>query len=271
MKRFEDRVAVVTGGGSGIGRATCLALAVRGCDVAVVDVSRTGAERTAELVGRLGRLATVHRVDVADREAVDALADEVEARHGRCDILVNNAGVTTAGALEDDLVDDMAWMVDINLWGVVHGCRAFLPMLRRVDEAHIVNLSSMAGLLGLPRNVMYSATKGAVRAFSEGLRSELIATPIGVTVVMPGAIGTNIIDSARGSDAARLAGLGSKGPGRELLTRPSTVARRIVDGIRHDRARVVVGVDAHLLSLSSRLLPGRSGLIGRAVGLVGDR
>ncbi|MBS1838795.1 MAG: SDR family NAD(P)-dependent oxidoreductase [Actinobacteria bacterium] len=162
----------------------------------------------------------------------------------------------------------MEWMTDINVWGVVHGCRAFLPLLREADEAHIVNVSSMAGLLGFPQNVIYSMTKGAVRSFSEGLRSELIGTPIGVTVVMPGAIDTNIISAARGTQAARLASQQSNELGRRLLTRPSTVARRIVDGIRRDRARVVVGPDAHLIDLSARLLPGRSGLIGRAVGLL---
>ena len=267
MQVFEDRVAVVTGGGSGIGRETCLALAVRGCDVAVVDISTDGAQETAALVERLGRRATVHRTDVADLDAMLALADAVRSEHGGCNVVVNNAGVTMAGSFEEDPVEDMAWMVGINVWGVVHGCRAFLPLLREADEGHIVNISSMAGLLGLPQNAVYSLTKGAVRLFSEGLRSELISTSIGVTVVMPGAIDTNIIASARGSQAERLSGL-SSGVGTRLLTSPRTVARRIVRGIQRDRARVVVGPDAHLMSLSSRLVPGRSGLIGRAVSLV---
>lgn len=268
MKHFDDRTAVVTGGGSGIGRATCLALAVRGCDVAVADVSTAGAEATAELVRRLGRRATVHRTDVADPIAVQDLAAAVRDGHGRCNVLVNNAGVTTAGPFELDEVADMEWMTGINLWGVVHGCRAFLPLLREADEAHIVNVSSMAGLLGFPQNVVYSMTKGAIRSFSEGLRSELIGSPIGVTVVMPGAIDTNIITSARGTQAERLARTQSNERARRLLTKPSTVARRIVDGIRRDRARVVVGPDAHLIDLSARLLPGRSGLIGRAAALI---
>ena len=133
---------------------------------------------------------------------MESLADDVVDTHGGCNILVNNAGVTSAGAFEDESLDDLHWIVDINLWGVVHGCRAFLPALRRADEAHIVNMSSMVGLLGLPHNASYSLTKGAVRGFTEALRSELITTSIGVTAVFPGAIRTDITNHARGAKPA---------------------------------------------------------------------
>ena len=137
---------------------------------------------------------------------------------------MNNAGVTSAGAFEDESLDDLHWIVDINMWGVVHGCRAFLPELRRADEAHIVNLSSMVGLLGLGHNASYSLTKGAVRGFTEALRSELVTTSIGVTAVFPGAIRTDITNTARGGEASRLAQMGNSRFAPLAMRPPSAVA-----------------------------------------------
>lgn len=264
MRTIEGRVAAVTGAGSGIGRATCEALAHRGATVAVIDISEPRAAETARLVEAAGSTASVHVADVRDAERMEALAFEVTDRHGACHILVNNAGVTSAGAFEDETLDDLHWILDINVWGVVHGCRAFLPALRAADEAHVVNLSSMVGLLGLPHNAAYSLTKGAVRAFSEALRGELVATNVGVTVVFPGAIRTDITNQARGSQADRLASMGRSRFAPLAMRPPSAVARRIVHAIDHDRARVTVGPDARAVDLLMRLYPGRSGLVGRA-------
>ncbi len=191
------------------------------------------------------------------------MRDEVLAAHGGCHILVNNAGVTSGGGFEDESLDDLHWIVDINVWGVVHGCRSFLPALRDAKEAHIVNLSSMVGLLGLPHNVSYSLTKGAVRSFSEALRAELVTTGIGVTVVLPGAIRTDITNTARGSHAAKLASMGRSRLAPLAMRPPAAAARRIVHAIERDRARVTVGPDARAVDLLTRLYPGRSGLIGR--------
>ena len=263
MKRLHGRVAVITGAGSGIGRATSIALAERGCSIAIVDVQAEGAEETAELVRARGTRASVHLADVRDPERMGELPAEIADSLGQCHILINNAGVTAAGAFTDETLDDLRWIVDINVWGMLHACRAFLPMLLEADEAHIVNMSSMVGLLGLPYNASYSLTKGAVRAFSEALRAEMITSSVGVTVVFPGAIHTNITSNARGGQAARIAALGRSRLAPYLMRPPSTVAKKVVSAIERDRARVVVGPDAHGVSALTRVLPGRSGLVGR--------
>lgn len=261
---------MVTGAGSGIGRATSLELARRGVHVAVLDRDQVRAQETAAAVRGLGRHASVHVVDVTDPARMDAVATEVDEAHGACHILVNNAGVTSAGGFEDDSLEDLRWIVDINVWGVVHGCRAFLPALRRADEGHIVNLSSMVGLLGLPHNAAYSLTKGAVRSFSEALRAELVTTDIGVTVVFPGAIRTDITNTARGSHAELLASMGRSRLAPLAMRPPATVARRIVKAIERDRPRLTVGPDARAVDLLARVYPGRSGLIGRVTSRAAD-
>ncbi len=263
MRSITDRVAVVTGAGSGIGRATSVALARRGAHVAVLDISEQRAAQTADLVRAHGRRASVHVADVRDQGRLEAVAADVIDHHGGCHILVNNAGVTSAGGFEDESLDDLRWIVDINVWGVVHGCRAFLPALRAADEGHIVNMSSMVGLLGLPHNAAYSLTKGAVRSFTEALRAELVTTDIGATAVFPGAIRTDITNTARGSHAALLASMGSSRLAPLMMRPPDAVARRIIHAIEHNRARISIGPDARALDLLTRVYPGRSGLVGR--------
>lgn len=263
MKQIAGRTAVVTGAGSGIGRATSLLLAERGCSVAVVDINEAAAHETAELIRDIGRPASVHVADTRDGVRLGELPAEVIDAHGSCHILINNAGVTSAGAFEGESMDDLRWIVDINMWGVVNGCRAFLPVLRTADEAHIVNLSSMVGLVGLGHNVSYSMTKGAVRSFSEALRAELITTNISVTTVFPGAIRTNITNTARGSEAEKLAEMGRSRFAPLVMRPPTYAATRIVRGIERNKVRVVIGPDAHFFSVVSRVMPGRSGLLGR--------
>ena len=264
---MNGRVAVVTGAGGGIGREIALGLARRGVQVACADVRREGAEETARVVRSTGGvLASAHGVDVASAEQVAGLADAVVAEHGACHVLVNNAGVTSAGSFEKETLEDVRWIVDINVWGVVHGCHAFLPVLRQQDEAHIVNMASMVGLLGLPHNAVYALTKGAVRSFSESLRGELVGSPIGLTTVFPGAHRTGITESARGSQRQLLADMGRHRMASVMMRSPAKLAEQVVGAIEKDRARVVGGVDARALDVWSRLAPGRTGPLGRLTG-----
>ena len=197
MQRIEGRVAVVTGAASGIGRATALQLAERGCDLALADIDREGLDETAQQASRFQTKITTDVVDVSSSSAVEAFARRVESNHGAAHILVNNAGVVIAGPFAEQRLEDLEWMVGINYWGVVYGCHHFLPLLRRQDEGHIVNLSSLFGLLGLPHQSGYCATKAAVRALSESLYAELRRERIGVTTVHPGCIDTSIVRSGR--------------------------------------------------------------------------
>jgi short-subunit dehydrogenase len=271
VRRISGRVAVVTGSGSGIGREVARQLAERGAHVALADVRPEGIEETADLVRRTGVRASTHVADVRDADRMLALADEVVQEHGACHVLVNNAGVTSAGAFEDESLEDLRWIVDVNLWGVVHGCHAFLPILRQQDEAHIVNVSSMVGLLGLPHNAAYALTKGAVRSFSESLRAELVTTEVGVTTVFPGAHRTGITETARGSSAALLAELGRSKLAPLAMRSPAGLARRIVRGIEKDKARVVAGPDARAVDVLARIAPGRTGPLGRLTGRAATR
>lgn len=257
MRRLEDRIAVVTGAASGIGRATAVELARRGCHLALVTRrDREGLEETARQVQALGRKATLHMADVSDRQRMQALPDEVIAEHGHVHILVNNAGVTIMAEFEDHSLDDLDWIIGTNLWGVLHGTYFFLPYLKREEEGHIVNVSSIQGLLALPAQASYSATKFALRGFGEALRGELSPHRIGVTTVYPGLVKTNIVASSRvrGEDQENLrTWLAPYIASRTLA--PEKCARRIVGGIRRNRARVRITTASHLADWSKRLLP----------------
>lgn len=253
MRRFQGRVAVVTGAASGIGQATAVLLAARGCDLALVDVDEAGMRETAARVRSVGRRASLHVADVSDKARMLALPEEVVRHHGHIHILVNNAGVAVYGSLEGQAIADLEWIVGINFWGVVYGCKFFLPYLKREEEAHIANLSSMWAFLGVPMLSSYSATKSAVCALSEALWVELTPTNIGVTSVHPGFIRTNLDRTARvsGESARRRA------PGRlvRFMASPERAARKIVRAIERNKLRVIICPEAHLVEWSKRLFP----------------
>lgn len=265
---LRGRVAVITGAASGIGRALAASLARRGCDLALADRDAAGLGGTAALVGNRAR-ATTHLLDVADRAAVAAFPAEVRAAHGRCDVLVNNAGVALGGTFEQVAEEDFEWLFEVNFWGVVRMTRAFLPLLRESDDARLVNLSSIYGIIAPPGQAAYSASKFAVRGFSQALRHELAGTPVGVTVVHPGGVATNIAASARvpkGAPPEEVAR--RKAEAARLLTLPPERAGEIIaDGIERRLPRVLVGNDAKLVSLVERLVPvSYWGLVARLSG-----
>lgn len=255
MKRFTDRVAVVTGAASGIGQAVAVALAAKGCDLALADIDTEGLAHTATRVEGLGRRATTHRVDVSELAQMEAFAAEVEREHGRTDIVVNNAGVTVASSFEAQSLEDFAWVVGINLWGVVYGCKLFMPMLRRQDEAYVVNLSSMFGLVGMPHQTSYCATKFAVRGFSESLAVELADTTVRVLSVHPGGIRTNIARSARYRGEAAQTRDKTVGFFDKMPTSPETAAARIVAAMERNAERLLITPEAHAVDVIKRLFP----------------
>jgi NADP-dependent 3-hydroxy acid dehydrogenase YdfG len=253
----SNRVAVITGAGSGIGRATALALARRGCHLALADISLEGLKETAWMLSTLGVRVTTHPLDVADRAAVRALPAAVMDAHKRVDLLVNNAGVALGGSFEQVDEDDFDWLMDINFNGVVRMTRAFLPLLRQSDEARIVNLSSIYGIVSPPGQAAYSASKFAVRGFSNALRHELEGSTVAVSVVHPGGVATAIARNARvprdapADEIAR----GRKLSEKLLRMAPDTAGEIIARGIERRRARILVGNDAKFVSFLERLAP----------------
>jgi NAD(P)-dependent dehydrogenase (short-subunit alcohol dehydrogenase family) len=256
-RRLSGRTAVVTGAASGIGRAIAMSLARRGCHLALADINETGMAETADLARTDGIRVSQHRFDVADRTATANFPDVVTSEHPRVDILVNNAGVAAGGTFEQISEEDFEWLFDINFWGVVRMTRAFLPLLRASDDARIVNLSSIYGVVAPPEQTAYSASKFAVRGFSEALRHELAGTNVGVTVVHPGGVATSIVDNARiPSGVGEEEIIRRRDKHRKLLTMPPAIAgETIVRAVERRQSRVLVGSDAKAISLIARLLP----------------
>jgi NAD(P)-dependent dehydrogenase (short-subunit alcohol dehydrogenase family) len=266
---LQNRTAVVTGAASGIGRGIAVALARRGCNLALADVNDAGLAETARMAESAQTNPTnqstapnalrisQHHLDVADRRAVTEFPAVVLAAHPGVDILVNNAGVAVGGTFEAVSEEDFEWLFEINFWGVVRMTRAFLPLLRKSDDARVVNLSSIYGIISPPGETSYSASKFAVRGFSHSLRHELAGCNVGVTVVHPGGVATSIADSARvpkgmpPEEIARRRALAKKA----LRMPPATAGEIIVQGIERRSARVLVGNDAKFLALLERLAP----------------
>jgi NADP-dependent 3-hydroxy acid dehydrogenase YdfG len=254
---LTNRVAVITGAGSGIGRATALAMARRGCHLALADINESAVQHSAREAQAMGVRATAHRLDVADRDAVRAFPIEVKAAHDRVDLLMNNAGVALGGSFEQVGEADFDWLMEINFHGVVRMTRAFLPLLHGSDDARIVNVSSIYGIITPPGQAAYSASKFAVRGFSNVLRHELEGSTVGVSVVHPGGVATSIARNARipGGAAGDEVQRGRKAMEKLLRMPPEQAGEIIVRGIEKRQARILVGSDAKAAALLERLAP----------------
>lgn len=254
---LTGRTAVVTGAAGGIGRAIAAELSVRGCHLALADIDETRLSEVALQLARPGLRISVHRLDVSDREAVAALPDRVIQEHAAVDLLVNNAGVALGGTFEQGSEADFEWLFGINFWGVVRMTRAFLPLLHRSDDARLVNLSSLYGLIAPPGQTAYSAAKFGVRGFSEALRHELARSKIGVTVVHPGGIATSIARNARVPQGATpdQTARAKKQIEAMLKMPPEQAGKIIVRGVEARKPRILVGNDAKFVSILERLAP----------------
>lgn len=261
MKSFKNKVAAITGAGSGIGRALAVALAGDGAELALSDVNEQGLAETVALVKSKTRV-TSQELDVSQRAAVEAWAESVVSQHGRVNLIFNNAGVGLGSTIEGVSYDDFEWIMNINFWGVVYGTKAFLPRLRAAGEGHIINVSSVFGLYAAPGNGTYNASKFAVRGFTEALRLELEmgGGSVSCTSVHPGGIKTNIAKSSRISDNMqgflnKDADTARKDFERSFITTPESAARTILRGVRNNSRRVLIGPDALATDLMVRILP----------------
>lgn len=262
MRRLDlaGGAAVVTGAASGIGRATALALARRGCALALVDRDAEGLRATAKTARARGAAASEHVLDVAEADGVAALPEAVVAAHGRVTVLVNAAGVALAGRAEEVSMDELRWLMEINFFAVVGLTTAFLPHLRAAGEAQIATVSSLFGILAPAEQAAYAASKFAVRGWSEALRHELEGTGVGVTVVHPGGVATAICRSARvaaGADAAEVARKQAAFEQRFLRTPPEAVGEAIADAVEARRPRLLVAHGARSGAWLQRLMPVR--------------
>lgn len=250
---YRDKVAVVTGAGSGIGRALALRLAGEGARLAISDVT-DGVAQTAMQCRERGAEVHDYRVDVSDRALVMAHAEQVVADLGRVDVAVNNAGVALSATVAETSVEDFQWLMGINFWGVVHGTQAFLPYLAASGDGRLVNISSIFGLIGVPKQAAYNSAKFAVRGFTEALRQEveIDQMPVQVCCVHPGGIKTNIARSAR---------VGASGDGNHVaifdkiaVTSADGAAKAILRGAARGQRRILVGPDARVVAALPRLL-----------------
>lgn len=260
MRSFDGRVVAITGAGSGIGRALSVELARHGALLALCDVDARGLEQTAAMVVE-STDRDVHSlvVDVASRPAVEDWAATVAERFGRVNVLVNNAGVAVTGDFGDLDPADIEWILGVNLWGVVHATQAFLPRLVASGDGHIVMMSSLFGLMSVPGQSIYIATKFAVRGLAESLREELLVSraPVGLTVVHPGGVQTDIVRNARASDHESHQATRELFEERLARTTPEQAARVIIRGVLRGKPRVLVGADAHVLHHAVRLAGAR--------------
>jgi NADP-dependent 3-hydroxy acid dehydrogenase YdfG len=255
MEGFAGKVAAVTGAGSGIGQALAIELARSGASVAISDVDTEGLAATEEQLKAIGAPVKADRLDVTEREAFELYADAVKEHFGKVNQIYNNAGIAFVGDIEVSQFKDIEKVMDVDFWGVVNGTKVFLPHLIESGDGHVINISSVFGLFSVPGQAAYNAAKFAVRGFTEALRQEMIAAGhlVKVTTVHPGGIKTAMarnMTAVEGFDKDELARTFDK---KLANTSPQKAAQIILDGVRKNRARVLVGPDAKALDLIVRV------------------
>jgi len=268
MNEFAGKVAVITGAGSGIGRALALNLAAKGARLALSDIDTEGLAETARQADALGADVKSDRLNVAEREAVLAYADDVVAHYGVVHQIYNNAGIAHNGDVEKSDFKDIERIIDVDFWGVVNGTKAFLPHVIASGDGHIVNISSVFGLIAVPGQSAYNAAKFAVRGFTEALRQEMLVAkrPVKVTCVHPGGIKTAVARNATVADDQDVQSFAEFFDKRLALHTPEMAARTIITGVAKGRARVVVGWEAKALDVLARIIgPAYQRVIATAV------
>jgi len=262
MKDFTDKVATITGSGSGIGRALSIELASRGCHVALNDVDEAGMAETVAMIEQVGSVKISTRiVDVADRDAVEAWAAAVVEEFGQVNLIFNNAGVALEANVASMSYDNFRWLMDINFWGVVHGTMTFLPLLKESGDGHIINISSVFGLMGIPSQSAYNAAKFGVRGFTEALRTELDIEQscVSATSIHPGGIRTNIARNARVEHDENAAPVDPDQFALEFdkfaRTSPEKAAELILGAVQKNKRRALIGPDAHVFDFAARVSP----------------
>ncbi len=268
MEQLRGRVAAITGAGSGIGRALAVELARLGTHLALSDVDEVGLAETVARAEGMGVKVTSARVDVADQDAVHAWADQVADEHGQVNLVFNNAGIAFTGDVEEMAFKDIERVMDVDFWGVVNGTKAFLPHLVESGDGHVVNISSVFGLLGIPSQSAYNAAKFAVRGFTDALRMELEIEPCGVsaTTIHPGGIKTNIARNARMDESVTALADDPEQARvdfeKMFVTTPDKAARQIIKAVQRNRRRALIGPDAKAIDLVSRM---PAGLVQRVI------
>lgn len=262
MKNFKNKVAAITGAGSGIGQQLAILLAKQGCHLSLSDINEKGLQQTVELLKPYSNITvTTKKLDVSDREVVKQWAQETVQDHGSVNLIFNNAGVALGSTVEGATYEDLEWIVGINFWGVVYGTKEFLPFIKQTQDGHIINISSLFGLTAQPTQSGYNATKFAVRGFTESLRQELDIEKSGVSslCVHPGGIRTNIAKSAKMSDSLNSLGMDPtksiQNFDKLLRTPPEEAARQILQAVLKNKRRLLIGSDAKILDAFQRLFP----------------
>jgi short-subunit dehydrogenase len=261
MRTFKGKAVVITGAASGIGEALAMALAQRGARLLLSDINATGLAQVVARLVQQGVECSGAVTDTGNEAAIHALAQTAQERLGGADVLINNAGVSLVSPVEKLQTADAHWLMNINFWGVVHGCQAFLPQLRQKPDALLVNVSSIFAMVSMPTQSIYNASKAAVRGFSDALREELKGSTVGVLCVHPGGIKTNIANQARITDVSMVAD--SDQAMRDQFTKvarttPAQAAQTIITAMEWGKTRILIGPDAKLFDFLYRLFPTRS-------------